>query len=96
MISNEVLFMYCYEKDESIREFCMEDYVTYWCRYRGEDVIVYKDGVMESGRIINNGNDVIVCVGRYIVVICDIFETGYTEIREIIEDKVSVLEYLLR
>lgn len=96
MISGEVLFMYCYEKDESIREFCMEDYVTYWCRYDGRDVIVYKNGVMESGQIINNGNDVIVGVDGYIVVICDIFETGYTEIREIIEDKVSVLEYLLR
>lgn len=96
MISSEVLFMYCYEKDESIREHCMEDYVTYWCRYEGKDVIIYKDGVLEAGRIINNGYDVIVGVDGYIVVICDISETGYTEIREIIEDKVSVLEYLLR
>jgi len=96
MISGEVLFMYCYEKDESIREYCMEDYVTYWCRHGGEDVIVYKDGVMESGRIIEGNKYGIVGVGRYIVVICDVFETGYTEIREIIEDKVSVLEYLLR
>ena len=86
------LFIYCDRKDESIREGCYEDYILYECGniiFSDQGDIMVGEGL--SGKDIKLVND-------YIVVICNVDEDNNCEmsVKEIIDDKDNVLEYLLR